>query len=162
MFFSLTKSPISVILLKATRTLQPVEHKTQKTTGCHLQENVYNRSQAAWLGKVKTSPGNRRSLLVYCWKSGLAFHMEMVLLGLWIDFSHLHFLVTSCSMSSLFLYQCHRRGYVALETYTHHPLSQTYRLYIAEKGARGCLTSLFFWTEVVGSLQMWYHCRGNS
>lgn len=78
-----------------------------------------------------------------CFTAGnqLSFHMEMVLLVLWIDFPHLCFLVTSCSsssVSSLFLYPCHRT--VSCSSGNIHPpssLSQAYCLYIAERKVLG-------------------------
>lgn len=167
MFCSLTKSSILVSLLKAAWTSQPAEHKThRRQLDAIWQEKVYNRSQAAWPRKDKTSPGIRRSLLFYCWKLEFSFHMEMVVLVLWTDFSLLSFLATSsfsCSVSSLFLYQCRRT--VSRSSGNIHPpssLSNSLSIYSRQKGAGGCLTSLFFWTEVVGNFQIRHHYRGKS
>lgn len=113
--------------------------------------------QAAWSRKGKRSPGIRRSLVFY------SFYMEMVVLVLWIDLPCLCFLVTSspCSVPSLFFHQC--CGTVTRSSGNLHPppsLSDSQSIYSRQKGAGGCLTSLFFWTEPVGNFQMWHRCRG--
>lgn len=135
MFCSLTKSSVLVSLLKAASTSQPAEHKThRRQLDAIWQEKVYNKSQAAWPGKDKTSPAIRSSSLFHCWKLEFSFHVEIIFFPTCAFWSPPLYLAL-CPLSSCTAVAglCH----VAPETSTHHPLSQTYRLYIVDRKVLG-------------------------